>query len=88
MSCALPIVTTRIGLGGITADEGDEIVVADGEGAFAAAVVELLNDPPRARSVGTRARERIAKSYSWERAANEVDALYRAVVTPRSVAAE
>jgi sugar transferase (PEP-CTERM/EpsH1 system associated) len=86
MSCALPVVTTRIGLGGIAAAADEEIVITEGEIAFAAEVVDLLNDPARARSLGVRARKRIIESYSWERAANQVDALYRAVTTTRGVA--
>ena len=66
MAMGKPVVTTAQAFEGIRAIREVEIVVADGEAEFAAAVVALLRDAARARQIGVRARTCVERHYGWE----------------------
>jgi polysaccharide biosynthesis protein PslH len=76
MACGLPLVTTTIGLGGIAAITGRDLLVADSPTEFADAVVSVLREPERARELGENARARVLADYTWERAAAAVERVY------------
>jgi sugar transferase (PEP-CTERM/EpsH1 system associated) len=76
MACGLPLVTTTIGLGGIAAVPGRDLLVADSAREFADAVVSVLRNPERAGELGENARKRVLEDYSWERAAAAVERVY------------
>ena len=76
MACGLPLVTTTIGLGGLAAVPGRDLLVADSPREFADAVVSVLGNPERAGELGENARTRVLEDYSWERAAAAVERVY------------
>jgi polysaccharide biosynthesis protein PslH len=80
MACGLPVVTTPLGLGGIGAEAGSMLAVADDEPEFADAVVRLLSDPDEAEAMGRRARDFVLRCRTWERAAEQVEEIYARVV--------
>src|SRR6267154_349452 len=61
---AKPVVSTRIGAEGLNFSDGEEIVLADEPRAFARAIVDLLADPVRRRTIGLAARRRVEAQYS------------------------
>jgi len=61
---AKPVVSTRIGAEGLDFADGEEIVLADMPGEFACAVVDLLADPSRRRTIGLAARRRLEAQYT------------------------
>lgn len=61
---AKPVVSTSLGAEGLDFADGSEILLADEPESFAGAVVELLNDAKRRRSLGAAARRRVEHSYS------------------------
>jgi glycosyltransferase involved in cell wall biosynthesis len=61
---AKPVVSTRIGAEGLNFVDGEEIVLADEPRAFARAIVALLADPARRRTMGLAARRRVEIQYS------------------------
>jgi glycosyltransferase involved in cell wall biosynthesis len=61
---AKPVVSTRIGAEGLNFVDGEEIVLADEPRAFAHAIVDLLADPARRRTMGGAARRRVEIQYS------------------------
>lgn len=77
MACGLPVVTTRLGLGSIAAVVGQEVILADEPMEFTHAVLELLGSQEKRRAIGDRARHFVARSHSWESAANQVEKIYR-----------
>lgn len=85
MACALPVVTTRTGLGPIEARPSEEILVADSAEELAADVAELLRTPERRSELGRSAREFVVRRHSWERAADQVEAVYRQAIDQRGV---
>ena len=64
MSYGLPCVTTSIGYEGLRAEVGEEVLVANGADAIAAAVLSLLEQPEQRRRIGTRGREYAARFHS------------------------
>ena len=84
MACGLPVVTTPLGLGSIAARNDEEVVVEDGEDEFADAVIRLLGDARAAAALGAKARDFVVRRHSWQHAADEVDAIYRAVTNARA----
>jgi sugar transferase (PEP-CTERM/EpsH1 system associated) len=67
MALARPVVASSAAAEGIDAVVGEELVVADGAKAEAAAVLALIDDPARARAMGESARRRMVSSYGWDR---------------------
>ncbi len=75
MAAGVPVVTTSLGNRGLGAALDDEIVVRDGAGVFAEAVVALLGDPARAERIGENGRAFVRERFSWEIVAQRVAAL-------------
>jgi polysaccharide biosynthesis protein PslH len=71
MAMECPLVATTIGAEGLPVEHSRHLLIADGADAFANAVVELLQDPARARSMGLTAAEWVRTNFGWERAAEE-----------------
>jgi len=63
------VVATSISTGGLFARSGEDLVVADGAEAFAAACLELLADPARSARLGAAGRRAVCERFSWDRAA-------------------
>jgi sugar transferase (PEP-CTERM/EpsH1 system associated) len=82
MACGLPLVTTSIGLGGIDARDGTDLIVEDSAEDFASAVVVLLQSDARAAELGRNARARVLDRYTWARAAELIDRVYAELATP------
>ena len=76
MACGLPVVATNLGVGDIQAVPGEQLLVADAAGEFAAAVVSLLRSPEAADALGKAARVFIEQNHSWTGAAAAVEQLY------------
>lgn len=66
MALGLPTVSTAIGLEGLRAIHGRELIVADGTAMLAAAVLTLLNDRSKAEVLALQARQYVEETYSWE----------------------
>jgi glycosyltransferase involved in cell wall biosynthesis len=76
-----PVVATRVGgVPDVVQEQGELrcgllVPPADSE-ALASAIVELLNDPHRSRSMGLNGRKIVEATYTWQRAARETFELY------------
>lgn len=64
-AAGLPVISTSKGAEGITAPPGEALVIADGQDAFAEAVISLLQAPERARKIGETGR-RFVQDYAWD----------------------
>ena len=76
MAMGKPVVTTSQAFEGIKAVSGQEIIPADGEDMFAAAVIDLLQDKQKAESMGAKARRCVETHYSWDRNLNVLDGIF------------
>lgn len=63
------VVSTTVGAEGLAIESGRHFVAADGAAAFARAVVELLNNPWRRRTIGAAGRQLVESRYSWAQVA-------------------
>ena len=61
-----PVVASTGAFEGIDAAPGRDLLVADGAGPQAAAVLALLGDADRGRALGTAARRRMIEAYGWD----------------------
>ena len=66
MAMARPVVASVAAAEGIDAAPGQHLLVADGAGAMAGAVVSLFDDPAAARAMGQAARARMIARYGWD----------------------
>lgn len=78
-AAGLPVVASRVdGLAEVVRDGETGLLVAPGDPeALAAAIRAMLEDPPRARRMGLAGRQHVAASFSPERFAAAIQAVYR-----------
>jgi len=84
MAAGLPVVTTRVGLEGIEATDGDEAVIADDPDAAAAAILRLLADPAARRRLGNAARRLVENRYDWSQCLAPLEPLYAEILGKRA----
>jgi glycosyltransferase involved in cell wall biosynthesis len=84
LAVGLPVVTTRVGLEGIEAADGREVVLADDPAATVRAVCGLLTDPAVRRRLGGAARRLAEKTYDWSRCLTPLEELYAGLLPSRS----
>lgn len=82
MAAGRPVVGTTIGLGGIDAQPGRHVEVADDPAAFAAAVVRVLADDAAAAALAAAGRALVETRYGWDSIGRAyVDAMVRRVAS-------
>jgi len=80
MACGVPVVSTRGGaLPEVVGDAGVLVPPAD-PAALAAAIVDLLDHPAKARALGQAGCRRVRKHFSWTVAAAKTVAVYREAI--------
>ena len=80
MACGLPVVSTWAGaLPEVVGDAGLLVPPADYR-ALARAILSLLDNPVRARQLGTAGLKRVRRMFSWKRAAEETVETYKKVI--------
>jgi polysaccharide biosynthesis protein PslH len=75
-SWGLPVVSTTIGAEGIKYEDGKDLLIADGEEAFAEAVLRLLQEPHLATNIGKTGRYKVEKEYDWRSRYRAWDQVY------------
>lgn len=65
MAQGVPVVSTSIGAEGLPVEHGRDILIADEPGAFAEAVIRLLDSPALAEELAGTAREKLVARHSW-----------------------
>lgn len=73
---AMPTVTTTIGLEGIVAEDGKEIILADDPQSFADASVRLLQDTDLQNRLAGNGRLLAENRYDWRAVLKKTDAVY------------
>jgi sugar transferase (PEP-CTERM/EpsH1 system associated) len=75
LAMGLPVVGTRNATQGIEGQAGRDFLVADSAQEQVAAIVGLLDDPAKARELGSRGRDFVERQYDWERVLEPLDVL-------------
>lgn len=83
MAVGLPIVTTSIGIEGIDAHHGEEVVIADDAGTAIAGVCRLLDAPHERRRLGAAARRLVERRYDWSACLEPLARVYDALMESR-----
>ena len=73
---AMPAVTTTVGLEGIDAEDGREILLADDAAAFAETTVRLLRDQAKQQCLANNGRALAEARYDWRVVLKQIDAVY------------
>jgi polysaccharide biosynthesis protein PslH len=66
MAMAQPVVASPAAAEGIDALPGRDLLVAESAPDFAQAVLQLLDDPAKAKAIGAAARAQVEARYSWD----------------------
>jgi glycosyltransferase involved in cell wall biosynthesis len=74
---AMPVVTTRVGLEGIQAQPGRDVLVADHPADFAEAVIRILHDKGLQTRLATNGRCLVESNYDWQVVLKDLDKVYR-----------
>jgi glycosyltransferase involved in cell wall biosynthesis len=77
---AMPVVTTTVGLEGIEAEPGRDVLVADSPEDFAAAVIRLIQDPGLAEQLAANGRRLAETRYDWQVILQKMDPVFTAAV--------
>ena len=72
----MPLVTTTVGLEGIEAQDGREVIVRDESETFAQAVVDLLENPSAQAQLALAGRELVEAKYDWQVALKAMDQVF------------
>lgn len=72
----LPVVTTSIGIGGIDAKDGEEVLVRDKPDEIARAAIELLSNPQLAKKIAENAKSLVKEKFDWDPIAKNLSRIY------------
>lgn len=88
-AAAVPVVSTRVGGAATVVRNGEtgRLVAADDELGYADAVLDLLADAAAARRMGAAGRQHVLSMFSLDRLVDDVDALYRQLISEREMVA-
>jgi glycosyltransferase involved in cell wall biosynthesis len=75
MAAGIPVVSTTVGAEGLRYKDGEDIVLADDHGLFAAACVRLLTGDADRRAIAHNALQRAQREFSWQAVSREFEAI-------------
>ena len=79
-AAGIPVVSTRMGAEGLAAADGEICMLADDPAEFADKIIELLDNPEKARELAVRAREHVVKTRDMAVLTGKLVESYRAVL--------
>lgn len=79
-SLSMPVVGTTKTTGGINANDGKNMLIEDDPAQFAKKVCALLDNPSQQDKLGAQARQDIVDAFSWQKKAQELNALFEEAV--------
>lgn len=74
---AAPVITTTVGLEGIDARPGQDVLIADSPEDFASSVVSLLRDKELQERISANGRRLVEEKYDWQVVLGGLDSLYQ-----------
>lgn len=83
LACGAPCVATPLACRGLDLRDGEHVLVAEGETAFARAILDLMSDPARAAALGEAARRHAETHLGWPAISRQLEAVYeQAIMAP------
>jgi sugar transferase (PEP-CTERM/EpsH1 system associated) len=83
MACGTPVVTTPLAVTALSVQPGRDLLVADNPQEFADAILTLLGDSQRQRSLGMAGRRYVEKKHRWENIALQLEDIYHEVIAEK-----
>jgi glycosyltransferase involved in cell wall biosynthesis len=80
LAAGLPVVSTRVGAEGLSLRPGSDLVVVDDVEQMAAALVDCLRHPDRAREMAERGRRYVLEHYDWDTLADKLEQVWEKAV--------
>lgn len=77
---AMPVITTTVGLEGIDARPGVDVMVEDSPEDFALSVVNLLRDNGLQHQLSVNGRRLVEEKYDWQVVLEDLDKIYNSLV--------
>jgi len=81
MSCGVPVVTTRLGIEGIRAEDKEEVLLADDAKGLANQVLNILQDNETRIKLINNARKLIEEKYDWRNIVEKLEEVYKSAVS-------
>jgi len=75
MAMGVPVVTSRVAAGGVDAEAGQHLLVADAPGDIADTILRVVEDPIERRRLAMAGRERMLSHHAWPKSMLRLDAL-------------
>jgi len=75
-SCALPVVSTTVGVEGLDVKDGVNVLIEDNMDEFTNKVIELLKDRALRERLGKAARELVVSKYDWREIGKRLNNIY------------
>jgi len=76
---AMPVVTTTVGLEGIQAEPGKDVLVVDRPDEFADSVIQLLKDKAFQARLSTNGRHLVESKYDWQVTLKDLERVYQQI---------
>jgi len=76
---AMPVVTTTVGLEGIEAQPGEDVLVADNPKDFTDSVIRLLTDKTLQDQLSVNSRRLAEKKYDWQITLKDLEKVYQQI---------
>ena len=82
MSVGVPIVTTKKGIEGINAKNGEDAIIVNAvDEEFIDVIIHLANNKEERERIGANARKLAEEEYDWNKIGKKLDGLYRNILT-------
>jgi glycosyltransferase involved in cell wall biosynthesis len=78
-----PVVTTTVGLEGIDACPGEDVLVADSPEDFARSVIRLIQDRQLQDKLSVNGRRLVEEKYDWQVVLGALDKVYQRLAESR-----
>lgn len=79
MASGLPVVTTSVGIEGIEAKKGEEVIIADKPKEFADKTVELLANKDLCQKLGKASQALVKRRYNWAEISKKLERVYQSI---------
>lgn len=76
MACATPVVTTLLATAALAAKPGEALLVGEDPAAFAAAVIQLIENPALRARIGQAGRIYVESQHDWQKITKTLIAIY------------
>jgi polysaccharide biosynthesis protein PslH len=75
MAMGVPVVTSRAAAGGVDAETGRHLLVADAPGDIAEAILRIVENPAERARLAHEGRERMLSHHAWPSSMRRLDAI-------------